>query len=423
VPNALLVGTGVVAVTSTATTWYTISGAVSDNWTPETPAQCTYRTAGTFSNLWYNIITNGKAQTLVTILRKNLASVNQTITVGSTATGTFVDSTHTDAIVAGDKLDLQFPFTAAGTFTLAVRSMIFAATTNTVTRTGKDNFTTFNTASQTSFIRVIGDNHAANTTNESDSKIPIYKVGTFQNCEVNINTNTNTNTATLRSRVNNVNANIVVSISSGTTGVLEDTTHSDSLNFQYFNYSFVTGASTVNIEVDEIYTDYISTNGDSIHSAGADGTLAQNSSTTQYYGLSDGMITITTESQTQSLSNGIFTLSYFFTNLDGNSTTGGTSVGKLRANGSNTALTASMNPGTTGFASDSTHTYSAASTDLLNYQYVTGTGASTSVNLAAIAVFMNSVRVVPIGMTETTTISDSKVRKVIPLIVKRVVLA
>src|SRR5215467_11264704 len=53
----------------------------------------------------------------------------------------------------------------------------------------------------------------------------------------------------------------------------------------------------------------------------------------------------------------------------------------LRANGGNTGVALSIGANTTGIFTDNTHTYTAAATDAMNYQIVTGsTGTSISIS-------------------------------------------
>jgi hypothetical protein len=68
----------------------------------------------------------------------------------------------------------------------------------------------------------------------------------------------------------------------------------------------------------------------------------------------------------------------------------------LRANSGNAGPTVSIIGSTTGIFTDNTDTYSAATTDAMNYQVVTAS-AGTSMKIAFIAVWGNSaVQVTPV---------------------------
>ena len=78
------------------------------NWnfstTTETSAQNLFRNAGVLSGLIVKLSANAVAATSTFTLRKNAGDITQTVAPGSTATGDFEDTTHTDTIAAGDKI-------------------------------------------------------------------------------------------------------------------------------------------------------------------------------------------------------------------------------------------------------------------------------------------------------------------------------
>jgi hypothetical protein len=71
-----------------------------------------------------------------------------------------------------------------------------------------------------------------------------------------------------------------------------------------------------------------------------------------------------------------------------NSITGNSTV-NLRANGGNTGNALSIGANTTGIFTDNTHTYTAAATDAINYQIVTGS-TGTSISISFIEVYGNA---------------------------------
>jgi hypothetical protein len=76
-------------------------------------------------------------------------------------------------------------------------------------------------------------------------------------------------------------------------------------------------------------------------------------------------------------------------------TEGGSTI-NLRANSGNAGPTVSITGSTTGIFNDNTNTYSAATTDAINYQVVTAS-TGTSIKIAFIALWGNSaVQVTPV---------------------------
>src|SRR6476659_7623170 len=76
--------------------------------------------AGTLSNLYARVQTNSIASANTTIItRKNAGNGGQTLTIGSSATGEFEDTSGTDTIAAGDKITTKFhPGAASGTLNI-----------------------------------------------------------------------------------------------------------------------------------------------------------------------------------------------------------------------------------------------------------------------------------------------------------------
>src|SRR5438034_370693 len=118
--------------TVNTTQFWTLGGATATTGT-ETDKQVIFRSAGTISNFYFNLQVNGITGTTVFTVMKNAAAGNSTVSF--TAAGTAEDTTHTDVIAAGDKLDWKsVPGGATGTFQFNSLSVIFNATTNTISR-------------------------------------------------------------------------------------------------------------------------------------------------------------------------------------------------------------------------------------------------------------------------------------------------
>jgi hypothetical protein len=145
-----------------------------------------------------------------------------------------------------------------------------------------------------------------------------------------------------------------------------------------------------------ITVDYISTNGDCIFACQNAAGTSLNTSVTQYFGLSGSLVSgQSTETSTQVTVNTAFQFSQLTCNVTSNGITNASTI-NLRANGGNAGPTVSIAGSTTGIFNDNTDTYTAATTDTINYQVVTAS-AGTSMKIAFIAVWGNSgVQVTPV---------------------------
>lgn len=383
--------------TDSSTNWVTIN-QTADGSNQESDVPCVYRSSGIGSQLWMNVTTNTKGATITIKFRKNSGNGNQTFSIGSNTTGVFTDAVHTDSINAGDTIDIQLGFTTSGNFLPTIISFTFAATTNTVSRTGTTNLNTYSTASKTFFSTPIGNDFAAQTL-EPQCKNRQRRAMTIKNCQVFVFSNSNTNAATVHSRKNGANGNLSVSIGAGTTGNIEDTTHSDSVAAgDDFCYSCVTGAGTVSMEIDLIFADFISTNGDGILSICNDSNQSVNTSVTTYWGLAGDLTTsINTESQAQGSLNMSYAIQELTINVQTNGITNASTL-TLRANTTNTGATVSIIASTTGVFSDSIDIYNSNASDLLNYKLVTAS-TGTTMKFSHMSVWTN----LPIGAPGTTT--------------------
>jgi hypothetical protein len=213
----------------------------------ETDLQITVRAAGTWKNSTLAIATSPTNAVTFTV-RKNAADGNQTISIsGGTAANTILsDSTHTDSIVAGDLINQS-----AIQVTSASGSMRWCTSEFVGTTSGQDVGSQADSAStlgvalsaSTSYYWALGGQLITNTT-EVNAKFHTPYAFTLSKIRCRIYTNT-ASTMTLKSRVNGADGNGTVSVSSGTTGFLEDSTHTDSCSVgNDVNLTAVTGSVT-----------------------------------------------------------------------------------------------------------------------------------------------------------------------------------
>jgi len=86
--------------------------------------------------------------------------------------------------------------------------------------------------------------------------------------------------------------------------------------------------------------------------------------------------------------NNAFRFSQLTCNVTSNSITNTTTI-NLRANAGNTGVALSIGANTTGIFTDATDTYTAAATDAMNYQIMTGS-TGTSISISFIEVYGNA---------------------------------
>jgi hypothetical protein len=89
------------------TTYQRVGGGLAITSTTELSVRSCAATAGTLSNLYFYIPTNTCDGAATVVSRSNGANANQTFTIGAGLTGGFTDSTHSDAIAAGDTFAAQ----------------------------------------------------------------------------------------------------------------------------------------------------------------------------------------------------------------------------------------------------------------------------------------------------------------------------
>lgn len=350
--------------------------------TVESRTQLTYRVAGTLSKLGVQCSTH--TSNTVISPRKGASSVgiNETITIAGT--GVTEDTTNTDAVAAADKWDTQYS-ALASTFTAT--AYIFAATTNTACRlvsytSGAS--TSYGTSNQTSFNQ-LGSRLEAGQTTETNSTFTAEKAGTLQNLFVNILTNSGSGATafTLSTRVGGSTGTVTTgAVATGTTGIVEDSTHQDSVTAgQDIHLQVVTGASTTNFTVTTMACDFTSTTGDSIINCGDSNTLTNARNQTIFGPLGGGASGFSTgETSWQMTPRDAFIFSNLQITISGNGVAN-TSTANLRAGaasvGSPSTIAATIGASTNGNVVDSTNTYTAVATDLMDYQFAIGVGAGS----------------------------------------------
>jgi len=385
--------------------------------TTENTKDIKFRSAGKLKNLFCKISANSVAATSTFTLRKNAGDITNVLSIGSSATGNFEDTTHEDTIAAADLISFKtHPGAATGTYTLISISCVFSATTDTVTMLGTETPVNYTVASTTNYIPLYGQCNAVQAT-EANVKQRMREAGTLKYLACNVATN-RAQTSTLRLRKNAANGNGAVSITGGgASGWYEDTSNTDTVTAgEDWNYSILTGTGVDTLTMRSVKSEFISTNNDGALMASfvTPATIAD--ATNRFYQVCGTASQATTETgaggvqQTARQAFVVSELSILVTQND----VGSASTLDFRKNAAATALTTSITASTTGVFSDSTHSVTLAASDLINYQVTVPSVASAhTITVANISAWTNlaaNQNITVTLTTETTTISDSIAR-------------
>jgi hypothetical protein len=238
---------------------YTVSTAANEN-----NVRAKIDKAGTLARMAFRVPTNAWAASKSITLRINGADATQTQSVAAAATGWYQDTTHSDAVAAGDALAYAL---TPGTETLKASSLgqwsiEFDATSGNATRLWQTAESTTpvafsaGVASATRYVPLHCQGDASNgwfTSTETFAKSLTRAPGTLSRLSTYIAANTSTNAATMTTRINGADATQTISVAAGVTGLVEDTTNTDALvSGDEVNYKTVTGAGTANTTCQQI---------------------------------------------------------------------------------------------------------------------------------------------------------------------------
>lgn len=382
---------------------------------PQTSESSTYATvqeAGTFQNFYATILSNAiSGGTSTFVMRDNSLSVNESLSVGASASGEFEDTINQDTITAGHKYNIMFtPGDTTHTLTYLNFRTLFNTTTNTATRMANYLGAQAYTAASTTyyFAGTNGVSPNANTT-ESLVKARQRLAGTMQNMFVNVFSNTRSVACTVNSRLDtgsgSNNGNMTKSITASGSGMFEDTVNIDTVAAgNDYNFSFTTGSDTGHsITMMLIGNTFLSTTGYTYYQT--TDTVTPNSTSIWYYALGGRLFNMTeAKAQTKAGENKKF--SQMTINLSANST--GTGTMSFRVAGANGKQAVSVSASSTGNMTDTSNVDYVTPSQEINYSYVCG--ASSGVTIQFMEVW--AVKGYSYGETETTSISESKARKV-----------
>ena len=226
-------------------------GAVGDlsAFATESQVQIKFKIGGTLKHFGVNVFSNARA--VVDTFTLRIGSVDTALTVSTTASTTafLEDTTHSVTINSGDLISLAMVAGASANSLGFIFSFEFETTDGTTqVFSSSGNNTAANLTRYKQFGPQAGN--AANFTTESPTQVKSPAAGTLSLFAGNIAGNGNTGTSTFRPRVNTANGTLVLSVGSGVTGFVEDTTHSDAVAVDdLLDLQIITGATGTNIAV------------------------------------------------------------------------------------------------------------------------------------------------------------------------------
>jgi hypothetical protein len=386
---------GVNTTANTTQYWNHIGGIIPT--TTEANANHTMWQAGTYNKLRVGLGGNSIAATSTIRTRKNTANGGSTVSITASTSGNFIDASGSDTIAANDLICIQsVPGAATGALTPRYFVQDFDATTNTVTKLA---YSTAATNAATSFAspttNYYGPLHSQmlNTgtaiTTEADAQQAMPEAGTLKNLAVKVTANGRPTAQTLRLRKNGANANSTVSILGAGTGVIRDSTNTDTVALNdKCNYNYVSSSESTAFVTTLAWwaIDFENTSSQSICLQGGFNSTVntQGKSTTNFYEIAGRIVTgVSSATAGEASTQMRMSTSLTFYNLGILLTTNGLTAAStitLRKALANTALTTSITAGTTGtFVSASNLTVDLVDADLVNLAIVAGTGGNGTV--------------------------------------------
>lgn len=376
-------------ISVTSGNFVSISGSIIST-TPESSCQTVVRSAGTYKNEF--VRTNSVGSGVVTF-RKNAANGNQTITAAGA--GTYQDTTHTDATVAGDKIDWAV---SSVTIVICTVSCLFDSTTNFAVRLNA----TGSLASAVSAAQTLEPGLIASALSEGSKGI--HRVSaTLKNLQCILTANAKTSSATYISRKNSANGNMTMTIpaSPSGTGIFEDTTHTDSVVATDITIDeFPVGTDITDSLTCTLSSYDFTTSGSNYFNMFVSSNANQSMTiSSTKWGVIGGRLTLSgTESNAQTNALAAFSFSNF--SVFQSTASGNTITVQFRKNTANgnqviTSGTASAN------YTDSTHTDSTVASDPIDISYTTGAGTQGSFSIQEVWGNFSA------GVLNTRTVSDT----------------
>lgn len=347
----------------------------------------TVNTPGIASNLYMRVLGNASSGTSTHYLRKNAGTTSPlTSPIGAgVANQEIEDTTHSDALIAGDVISGAFQNGGGGTVDFTVRGIIFKALNFTSATYGSFNWLG-NVASTTAYYRFTSG--VFSTTEAANLQLEMSVPGTFKNLNMGLLGSSTRSTDTNYSlRINGLTSPVagtcIVAVPGGGGLQYSDTTHSDAVAVNdLLDRTVITGSgagSCVGLGMFVFQT----TNETSMYVVASTTTKTIVAAAVSYEGLNGRMDLTAAEASVQTKSGVPQTISQGYVYIVTNTITGAGSC-TLRKGAADTAVTIPITGLTAGPFRDTTHSVSLVATDEVDSQWTGGAGG-TSMTVAMIA--------------------------------------
>lgn len=359
----------------------TPAGTALNQGTTEARFQAVTRLAGTISLLGLSKDdTNGTSYTIRA--RINGADGNQSVNpANGSAAGVYEDASNSDSVSAGDKLSVS---TAESGTNPQIRwhRLVFEKSTGHGCLYACLVNSNVQSASTTVYAPISG---AGSTGAEAARQCKVRSAGTLTGGYVYVQSNARTNTTTWKSRVNGADGNVSIAVTSGATGLFEDTSNTDTLaSGDDINWSITTGAGTETL-TPSIFGTCISNSStqNDLWAASGSGQTRAASATASYLYFTGGSNNTTTENRTKVQHGFDGTASRLRIYISAN-TYSADGTATFRKNGGDGNQTITLTAGATGLFEDTTHTDDFDEDDDCNVKIVGGTSGSITYNWVGI---------------------------------------
>lgn len=191
-----------------------VSGVVAE--IPSNQREISYD--ATWHNLAFYTPSNSKSIGVPVKSRINGADGNQNLTVPSSTTGYFEDTSNTDDLAPGDLINYVVEIGGTGTITFSTMASLITYDTTTGMSMWSDaraNSTRTGSATTHFFPLIGGNNGWASNTDEAASQVKAGLAGTLKNFTAHTGSVNYTTNATARLRINGVNGNQFVTLVAG----------------------------------------------------------------------------------------------------------------------------------------------------------------------------------------------------------------
>lgn len=360
----------------------TSSGVADQYTTTQSRSQVKFYAAETLSKLRCYVNTNAHNNNFLVNIQVNGSSVNQAITIATTATGVFEDTSNTDVIASGDLVNYFLDAVGTGNidfywFAVDASGSLAYEKVTIIDPTG----VTVSAASATTVYQPYGRFSAI-----GNPMGRISVAGTAKNLNCNIVTNGRSTTTTLAFRLNGGAVNQTIPVTAASTGRFEDVSNTDTVaaadNFQY---QVTTGTGTGNFTISQISGEIHGSTNSINRATYVNTSIATN--TTAYLTVG-GFLSLanTTEAKVEITMRGSGT----FRNLRvavGTNTANQTTTVTVRKNNADTALTLGItaSTGSVDFT-DSSNSFTYAAGDKINFKVTRASGGSGSCGILTVAV-------------------------------------